>query len=114
MFWKRTTSHGAFWGLLTGMLGALTHYLLYSRGILQYRSAMAANFHLAIFAWTTCFVVTLILSFFTPAKKDEDLVGLVYQLTPVAHNHQLPWYERPALWAFAVLGMVIILNVIFW
>ena len=40
-------------------------------------------------------------------------MGLVYQLTPVAHHQQLPWYERPALWAFAVLGMVIILNVMF-
>ncbi|MGO8791543.1 MAG: sodium:solute symporter family protein [Terriglobia bacterium] len=114
MFWKRTTAHGAFWGLLTGMLGGLAHYLLYSRGILHYRSPMAANFHLAIFAWSTCFVVTLVVSFFTPAKRDQDLVGLVYQLTPVAHHQQLPWYERPGVWAFGVLGMVIILNIVFW
>jgi SSS family solute:Na+ symporter len=96
------------------MLGALTHYLLYSHGILHYRSLMAANSYLAIFAWPTCFVVTLILSFSTPAKKDEDLVGVVYQLTPVAQNQQRPWYEQPAIWAFAISGMVIILNIIFW
>jgi SSS family solute:Na+ symporter len=75
---------------------------------------MAANFHLAIFAWSTCFAVTLMVSFFTPAKKEEDLVGLVYQLTPVTHNQQLPWYERPGLLALVVLGMVIVLNVVFW
>src|SRR5260370_10227204 len=26
MFWKRTTGHGAFWGLLGGTVAAATHY----------------------------------------------------------------------------------------
>ena len=29
MFWKRTTAHSGFWGLLCGILAAATHYTLY-------------------------------------------------------------------------------------
>src|SRR4029077_10842950 len=63
MFWKRTTGHGAFWGLLGGTVAAATHYGLtlpagavmgvkggYLGPILHvYPSEMAQNFWTAIF-----------------------------------------------------------------
>jgi len=114
MFWKRTTSHAAFTGLLLGILSAAGHYVLYHFGYIHYPSAMAANFYQAIYAWSVCFVVTIVVTSFTSPKKDEELVGLVYSLTPVNRHAHLPWYQRPAIWALGVLGLMVILNLIFW
>jgi len=129
MFWKRTTGHGAFYGLLTGTLTAALHYgLTISRGAVPgikggflgavlhtYPSEMALNFWTALFAWTGCFVATLVISLLTTRNKtDEELVGLVYSLTPRLKEDSLPWYKRPVILAVLVLVVSTILNVIFW
>ena len=129
MFWKRTTGHGAFYGLLTGTVTAALHYgLTISRGAVPgikggflgavlhtYPSEMALNFWTALFAWTGCFVATLVISLLTTRNKsDEELVGLVYSLTPRLKEDYLPWYKRPVILAVLVLVVSTILNVIFW
>ena len=83
----------------------------------KYGSEMAANFWTAIFAWTTCFVVTILVSLVTRQKKtDDELAGLVYSLTPhaAAGEEHLRWYERPAVLAVFVLGTTLALNILFW
>src|SRR5262249_57382890 len=68
MFWKRTTGHGAFAGLLAGTFAAcMTYALTQAEGkggwiaILQiYPSSMAQAFWIAIAAWCTCFVTTIV------------------------------------------------------
>jgi solute:Na+ symporter, SSS family len=128
MFWKRTTGHGAFTGLLSGTLAAALHHgLTLPAGAIvgvkggwlgqvmhTYPSEMAQNFWTAIFAWTTCFVVTILVSLFTVPKRDEDLKGLVYALTPIPHDRNLPWHKRPIVLATIVLSLTALLNVIFW
>src|SRR5579859_7154126 len=70
MFWKRTTGHGAFFGLLAGTAAAALHHGLalpagavagvkggWLGNVHTYPSEMAQNFWTAIFAWTTCFVI---------------------------------------------------------
>src|SRR5207249_2854419 len=94
MFWKRATGHGAFTGLLTGTAAAALHHgLTISAGAVPgvkggwltirhvYPSEMAQNFWTAIFAWTTCFLVTILVSLATRPYEDQKLVGLVYALT---------------------------------
>jgi SSS family solute:Na+ symporter len=105
MFWKRATGHGAFVGLLSGTLAAVLH---------TYPSEMAQNFWTAIFAWSTCFLITIFVSLFTEPRRDEDLAGLVYSLTPLPHDRGLPWHKRPGPLAIGVGAMTIVLNVIFW
>ena len=70
---------------------------------------MAQNFWTAIFAWTTCFVVTIVISLLTRQQKSkEDLRGLVYSLTPhVAKDEDLGWYAQPATLAFGVLAATV-------
>jgi len=129
MFWRRTTGHGAFFGLLTGTITAALHYgLTISRGAVPgikggflgavlhvYPSEMALNFWTALFAWTGCFVATLVISLLTTRNKtDEELVGLVYSLTPRLKDDYMPWYKRPVTLAVIVLVVSTILNVIFW
>jgi SSS family solute:Na+ symporter len=127
MFWKRTTGHGAFSGLLAGTAAAALHHgmtlpaeaLSGIKGgwltvVHNYPSEMAQNFWTAIFAWTTCFVVTVAVSLLTRAPDESKLVGLVYSLTPRPEEEPLAWYARPASLAIMVVAGTVLLNIIFW
>ena len=116
MFWRRATSWGAFWGLLAGILSAAGHYVLTTPrvGVLHYGSDMTANFYGAIVAWTVCFLVTILVSLVTRQKPAEELVGLVYSLTPKAPEPVRRWYARPSVFAVVVLLLAVLLNIWFW
>jgi SSS family solute:Na+ symporter len=128
MFWKRTTGHGAFFGLISGTLAAAVHHALtlpadaahvgikggYLAVLHVYPSEMAQNFWTAIWAWCTCFVVTIVISLFTRPRPESELKGLVYSLTPRPRDLNVAWYLRPAALATAVLAMTLALNIIFW
>src|SRR5205807_1304876 len=73
MFWKRTTGHAAFTGLVAGTLAAALHHGLslpagasvgvkggYLGVVTTFPSELAQTFWTAIVAWTTCFVVTIL------------------------------------------------------
>ena len=129
MFWRRTTGHGAFYGLLLGTVAAAMHHGLvlphgatpglkgafFGTVLHSYPSEMAQNFWTAIFAWSACFVATIAISLATKRNKsDDELKGLVYALTPRLTDHEIVWYKRPATLAVLVLGLTLVLNVIFW
>ena len=128
MFWKRTTSTGAFLGLLLGTLTSALFHSLTSAvgnvpgikggylGVVQvFPSDMAQNFWLASFAFTVCFVLTLGISLATRrTKTDEELKGLVYSLTPKLKDEETAWYLRPAVLGVVLIACCVILNFIFW
>ncbi len=121
MFWKRTTGHGAFAGLAsgTGMAGvALGLTVAEGKGgwfgqVYHFPSAMAQSFWIAIVAFTTCFVVTVVVSLATQPKPASELEGLVYGLTPLKREIGIPWYKTPVTLAFIVIVALVILNVAF-
>jgi len=81
----------------------------------SYPSEMAQNFWTAIWAWTVCFVATIVISYLTKrTKTDEDLTGLVYSLTPRPKEEHLPWWKTPEGFGVAVLVLAVVLNVLFW
>ena len=116
MFTRKATPTGGFCGLLAGILTAAAHYTLLRFGVFHYPNAkeMANNFYQAIWAFSVCFVVTVVVSAMTRPKPDEELVGLVYSLTPKPRNQDLPWYERPGILAIGILAVCVVLNIIFW
>jgi solute:Na+ symporter, SSS family len=125
MFWRRTTGHGAFWGLVAGTLAASLHYEITAVAgggslipklsvVHEYASDMAQNFWGAIWAWTVCFLVTIAVSVATSPKPAEQLKGLVYGLTPHQSDAGLPWHHRPATLALIVIVLLAGLNVVFW
>ncbi len=121
MFWKRTTAHGAFSGLVGGTVAAsLTWGLTVAEGkggvfgtVHTFPSVMAQNFWIAIFAWTTCFVVTIVVSMMSAPRPEKELEGLVYGLTKIRHDEGAKWYQRPAPLAIGVSALVILLNIWF-
>jgi SSS family solute:Na+ symporter len=129
MFWKRTTGHAAFSGLLAGFLMALLHHGLtipagaatlvkggWIATLHTYPVEMAQNFWTAIIAFTVSASVTVGLTLITKQKKsDEELKGLVYSLTPrELSDSYLPWYQRPAGLAILVGVISIVLTIMFW
>src|SRR5690242_3966762 len=121
MFWKRTTGHGAFIGLLAGTsAAALTHGLTVAERIggwiadlHEFPSTMAQNFWIAIFAWTACFVLTIVVSLATRPRPASELRGLVYGLTDLPKDDAVSWYLRPGPVAVGVAILLVVLNVIF-
>ena len=126
MFWKRTTGHGAFAGLVAGTLAAAVHHGLslpagavagvkggYLGVVTTFPSELAQTFWTAIVAWSTCFGVTILVSLVTRARAPEELRGLVYGLTPTPVDTAVPWYERPVALAAIVLAATVLLNLVF-
>jgi len=126
MFWRRSTGHGAFGGLLAGTLAAAVHHGLtlpagtqvgvkggYLGVLHTYPSELAQTFWTAIVAWVTCFVVTVVVSLATRPRAAEELRGLVYSLTARPTDEALPWIRRPATLALAVLVLTLALNLVF-
>ena len=126
MFWKRSTGHGAFAGLIAGTTAAALHHMTtiaagatpgVKGGLLAivhtYHSEMAQNFWTAIFAWVVCFLVTIAVSLATRPREEESLRGLVYSLTERPRERDEPWYARPSVLAVGVLALTILLNAVF-
>jgi SSS family solute:Na+ symporter len=126
MFWKRTTGHGAFVGLVAGTGAAMLHHGLtlpieahpgihggWITVLHQYPSDMAQNFYGAIVAFSTNFVLAIVVSLFTKPRPDSELVGLVHSLTPKPDLGHLPWWKRPEALGVAVLLGALALNIFF-
>ena len=135
MFWKRTTSIGAFLGLFGGIAtSAIFHALTtvptnldaaghvvngmkggYLHVASVFPSEMAQNFWLASFAFISCLTLTLVISLATRrTKTDEELKGLVYSLTPKIKDTEQHFLLRPAVLGVILLICCVILNFIFW
>ena len=122
MFWKRTSANGAFFGLLSGTVAAAaTHGLTLAEGkggwiapLATFPSTMAQNFWVAIWAFTACFVITVAVSLVTKPKPIADLKGLVWGVTPIPREENVPWWEKPALLGGIALAVMLVLNWIFW
>jgi SSS family solute:Na+ symporter len=121
MFWKRATAHGAFTGLVSGTLAAAATWgLTMAEGkggvfgvVHTFPSTMVQNFWIAILAWTTCFVVTILVSMVTQPRPDRELEGLVYGLTKIRHEETDKWYQRLAPLVVVVIVILIVLNIWF-
>lgn len=121
MFWKRTTGHGAFWGLVAGTTAAaITHGLTIAEGkggwiapLYEIKSGMGQAFIVAAVSWVVNFFSTIIVSLFTRPKREEELVGLVYSLTEKPKYPAGKWYQRIVPLALALLLITLLLNIIF-
>ncbi|MFZ0394690.1 MAG: sodium:solute symporter family protein [Terracidiphilus sp.] len=126
MFWKRTTGHGAFSGLIAGTGAAILHHGLtlpmearpgihggWIMVLHHYPSDMAQNFYGAIYAFSANFIVAVVVSLITKPRPEAELVGLVHSLTPKPATHHLVWWKRPEALAVGILIGAVALNIFF-
>jgi solute:Na+ symporter, SSS family len=124
MLWKRVTRWAGFLGLLAGTLSSVTMFLLmqkvdpqkwvpiFARSPLA--KGLAQDMYQSLWACVTCVVVTVLVTLVTKPKPDEELVGLVYSLTPLAKEEHTSFWQRPLVWGIAALVILVILQIIFW
>lgn len=121
MFWKRSTGHGAFWGLVAGTVAAaITHGVTVAEGkggwiaeLYHIKSGMGQAFIVASVSWIANFFTTIIVSLMTKPKPEAELKGLVYSLTEKPKYTQQKWYLRVVPLGILLLILTILLNIIF-
>ena len=124
MLWKRVTRWAGFLGLLAGTLSSLTMFLLmhkidpdkwvpiFARSPLA--KGLAQDMYQSLWACVTCVVVTVLVTLVTKPKPDQELVGLVYSLTPIAHEEHASIFHKPAFWGAVAMVLFVVLQIIFW
>jgi SSS family solute:Na+ symporter len=122
MLWKRVTRAAGFWGLLAGVLSSVTMFTLMKLdqrwvavfALSPIAKGLAQAMYQALWSCVICAVVTVLVTLITKPRGDEELRGLVYSLTDVAHEEHASWLQRPVVWGAAALGLFVILQIIFW
>jgi len=126
MFWKRTTGHGAFTGLIAGTAAAIVHHGLslssdtypgvhggWIRVVHQYPNEIAQNCWGSLYACGSSAIVAVAVSLATRPRPESELAGLVHahSLKPTQHHGE--WWKRPEALALAILIGALVLNLLF-
>jgi SSS family solute:Na+ symporter len=122
MLWKRITPKGGFWGLLAGtgssvaMYAAVKIHPAWLRYVALSPDAkdMAENVYRALWSLLICMLVTIVVSFFTVPKPDDQLVGLVWATTDIPKAEAMALWKKPVFWAAGVAIFFAILQWMFW
>jgi solute:Na+ symporter, SSS family len=122
MLWKRATSAGGFWGLLTGTASSVGMWAwvkvdptaLRYVALSPYARDMAENMYRALWSCLICVIVTVVVSLLTKARPDAELKGLVYGVTEIPTETYVSTLHRPWFWAVVVGAIFVALNIIFW
>jgi solute:Na+ symporter, SSS family len=118
MFWKRMTATAGWTGLVTGTATAIVVFVLSKNGVIDL-PGQGASFVGAGAAFVVDILVSAVVSAVTTPKRDSELVGLVYSLTPKEQRTEVAvegdggWYRKPVLLAGISLSLTVILNIIF-
>jgi solute:Na+ symporter, SSS family len=126
IFWRRTTGHGAFCGMIAGFAVAVAHYGLslptdaasglrggWITPLLHYPNAIAQGVWTAMVAFAASLCVTVVVSLATKARKGAELKRLIYSPALHSRNAAAVWWKRPGLLAAAILLLAVALNIIF-
>jgi SSS family solute:Na+ symporter len=122
MVWKRATKAAGFWGLLVGTATSIGLWLWVKNdpSALRYvalspdAKEMAENIYRALWAWSACVIVTVMVSLVTKPKPESELVGLVYGATKIPQEPTEYWYQNPTVWAVVIFVIFVALNIMFW
>src|SRR5438477_7979501 len=122
MLWKRASGPGGFWGLLAGTLSSIgmwawvkaDHSALRYVALSANARDMAENMYRALWSWIICVLVTVVISYMTQPKPVSELEGLVYGVTAIPQEAEVPIYHRPAFWAVVVGAVFVVLNILVW
>ena len=122
MLWKRATPAGGFWGLLAGTVSSIgmwalvkaDHSMLSYIALSSHAKDMAENMYRALWSWSICVIVTVVVSLLSRPKPVEELTGLVYGCTVLPSEGHLPLWKRPIFWGALSAAAFVILQWIFW
>lgn len=123
MLWKRVSRAAGFWGLLAGVSSSIATFLLMKLDPARWvgifaltprASGLAQDMYQALWACSTCVVVTVLVTLVTRPRPEAELKGLVYALTEVPHDEHKSFLQRPFFWGMVALAILVVLQIIFW
>src|SRR6266404_1088599 len=122
MLWKRTTGAGGFCGLLVGTGASIGMFLMVKMNpamlaiiaLSSHAKALAEDMYRALWSWLICVIVTVAVSLVTKPKPVSELEGLVYGVTKLPKEGDLPLIQKPIFWAGVALAALLLLQWIFW
>jgi len=122
MMWKRATPLGGFLGLLAGTLTAIgifvsmkiDHALIAVFALSPLAKGLAQDMYQALWSCLVCVLVTVVVSLATTPKPAAELTGLVYGVTPIPREGNVPLLHKPIFWAGVAVAFFVILQIIFW
>jgi SSS family solute:Na+ symporter len=122
MLWKRATPAGGFCGLLAGTLTAIgiflsmkvDHNLVAVFALSPRAQGLAQDMYQALWSCSVCVIVTVAVSLATTPKPDSELTGVVYGVTPIPKEENVPLLQKPIFWAGVALALFLVLQWIFW
>jgi solute:Na+ symporter, SSS family len=122
MLWKRATSAGGFWGLLAGTGSSIAMFVLVKvnpkmLAVIALSSdakALAEDMYRALWSCIIGVIVIVVVSLMTTPKLEAELEGLVYGATKISSEGEVGLLQRPIFWAGIALGLLLILQWIFW
>ncbi|HLX46282.1 MAG TPA: hypothetical protein VKR43_22705 [Bryobacteraceae bacterium] len=76
--------------------------------------ALAEDMYRALWSCLIGVIVTVLVSLATKPKPASELVGLVYGVTPLPKEGDMPLFQRPIFWAGVSAVLLLILQWIFW
>jgi solute:Na+ symporter, SSS family len=122
MLWKRVSRMGGFLGLLAGVASSVTIFTLMKLdqrwvSVFTFSSLaqpLAQAMWQALWSCVTCVAVTVLVSLVTKPRAEQELVGLVYSLTPIEKEEHTSLFHKPMFWGAVALAIFVILQIIFW
>ena len=123
MTWKRVSRAAGFWGLLAGTVSSVGMFALMKLNpdrwvrvfaLSPLAQGLAQDMYQALWSCVTCVVVTVLVTAVTKPRPEQELVGLVYSLTPVAREERVSLFHKPLFWGIAALAIFAVLQIIFW
>jgi SSS family solute:Na+ symporter len=122
MLWKRVSRMGGFWGLLAGVVSSITIFTLMKLdarwvsvfALSPLAQPLAQAMWQALWSCLICVLVTFLVTLVTKPRPDQELVGLVYSLTDVAHEEHATIFHKPWFWGAVAMALFVILQIIFW
>jgi len=122
MLWKRITPAGGFWGLLAGTGSSVAMFIVVKIdpsmlsviALSPNAKALAEDMYRAL--WSSLFgiLVTIAVSMVTKPKTHAELEGLVYDIVHWPRERHPTLLGKPVFWGVVALGMLVILQWIFW
>jgi len=123
-FWKRSTGHGAFAGLIAGAAASLLHHGLalppgeqpgihggWIAVLFHPSSEMVLGLGTAMVAFFVSLLAALAVSVLTKARPENELNGLVHSMAP-RPSASTKWWKRPEAMAAAILLVAIAVNLL--
>ncbi|BEL12394.1 sodium:solute symporter family protein [Actinoplanes sichuanensis] len=117
MFWKRMSAWAGFWSLFLGFLAAFVLYILHLTEVVKFNSDLEQSFWGAGLAFVVAVGVALLITPFTPGKRDDELQGLVYGLggeTGDVLAADRVWWRNPVLLGVIAVVLAILLYIPVW